>query len=416
MTTTSPDRERLREIARTIWSWATARSFAGSDPFDGLNSRLLAPFLSRSRLLRLLVIQGVKRSPLDLRPLLRIPPGVNPKGLALFLDGIGDMPWLPDRDRWRDWLVDEILSRASRPDGSSVIEPAERHEGLSSRILSGPMQFTGPFGWGYHFPWQSRAFLLPPYYPTVVATSFVVDAMEASRHPVYPLVARGAAEFVYNNLKRREERHGICFSYSPRDDTCVFNASLFAAKILLHASQFVPERADVYRQLALRSGEYVLFKQRDDGSWIYGEADHWTWIDNLHTGFNLQTLSFLAERLGRTDWSEQIGLGLTFYMQRLVEPDGTARYFVHRREPLDAHTFAQTTITLVALGDLHPDALPLAGRVLNRAVAELWDERRGGFRYQRHRRYTNRTIHARWNQAWMFRAIGAYLRATEDGS
>jgi len=58
-----PSRDELQRIAHRVWENLAATRFAGTDPYDGLNSRLLAPALRHSRLLRLAVIQGVKRSP-----------------------------------------------------------------------------------------------------------------------------------------------------------------------------------------------------------------------------------------------------------------------------------------------------------------------------------------------------------------
>ena len=66
-------------------AWCRARRYAGSDPFDALNSRLFqATPLRRSRLARLAWTQLFKRSPVNLRPLALVPPGRNAKGTALF--------------------------------------------------------------------------------------------------------------------------------------------------------------------------------------------------------------------------------------------------------------------------------------------------------------------------------------------
>src|SRR4030095_13180043 len=65
--------------------WCREHNFAGYDPFDALNSRVfqLTP-LNHSRAARLIWTQVLKRFPVNLRPLLRVPPQKNSKGLALF--------------------------------------------------------------------------------------------------------------------------------------------------------------------------------------------------------------------------------------------------------------------------------------------------------------------------------------------
>ena len=61
--------------------------FKGWDPYDGLNSRLFnaIPFLRKSAFCRLVMIQGFKRNPFNLRRLALIPKQHNAKGIGLFL-------------------------------------------------------------------------------------------------------------------------------------------------------------------------------------------------------------------------------------------------------------------------------------------------------------------------------------------
>jgi len=72
-----------------LFSWCAARDFAGHDPFDALNSRVLRSTpLSKSKNARFVWTQLVKRSPVDLRPWALVPPQRNPKGIALFALGL----------------------------------------------------------------------------------------------------------------------------------------------------------------------------------------------------------------------------------------------------------------------------------------------------------------------------------------
>src|SRR5438270_13895395 len=75
----------LTRIYDRLYAWSAALGFAGFDPFDGLNSRLFqaTPF-RKYRFPRLALTQLIKRSPVNLRPLLGVEPGVNPKAIALF--------------------------------------------------------------------------------------------------------------------------------------------------------------------------------------------------------------------------------------------------------------------------------------------------------------------------------------------
>ena len=69
--------------------YCESEGFKGWDPYDGLNSLLahaLLP-LKRSAILRLCVIQGFKRCPVNLRRLAMVPKEYNAKGIGLFLQG-----------------------------------------------------------------------------------------------------------------------------------------------------------------------------------------------------------------------------------------------------------------------------------------------------------------------------------------
>jgi len=214
---------------------------------------------------------------------------------------------------------------------------------------------------------------------------------------------------VQTSLHHRKTKAGVCISYSPRDNTCVYNASLFGAKILARAAGRTPANAALWLETARRAANYVLAQQRADGSWYYGEAAHWHWIDNLHTGFVLQTLAFLSEACDQPAWQDNILHGLAYYRRHLIRPDGTAFYHPDRPYPLDSHTFAQAALTCLALRHLDPTLIDLARLIIDRAIVLLWNERRGGFRFQQHAHYRINTIHLRWSQAWMFRAIAEFL-------
>jgi hypothetical protein len=410
---TTPD---LQAVAARIWTEAAARGFRGVDPYDALNSHLLAPLLPRSRFLRLAVIQGVKRCPVDLRPLLRVPPGLNPKGIALFLQGAGESPGRPAPPEARTDLADRLLSLASRPDGAPAFGTRAARPGLAAAVAAGEVAVPEQIGWGYDFPWQAMAFLQPPYYPTVVATSFAVDALAAGGSPALPAVLEGAARFVTGTLHCARLPEGVCFSYSPRDHARVYNASLFAAKILARAATAGGPAAAERTDLARAAAAYVVARQREDGAWLYGEAEHWRWIDNLHTGFVLETLDFLGRSLNMPDWDPAVARGLAWYRANLFAPDGTPYYYPGRAWPLDAHSAAQGALTFLALAHHGADHRTFARRIIERSVAELWDERRGGFITRRSRLVTDRTIYIRWSQAWMFTAICRCLAAEKGES
>jgi len=399
----------FQRIADSVLNWAQQRNFKGSDPYDGLNSRLLGRTLTRSRFFRLATIQAVKNFPINLRPVLRVPTGYNPKGLALFLSGMGYQQAAKPTDANKtniNNLEQMILSLASRPDGTPVFS---KDRALRKDITLEEVSNAGTFAWGYNFPWQSRAFLQPAWFPTVVCSSFILDALHDSNSEFYAAVAGSLSKFTEDTLNIHRDENGICFSYSPGDNTRVYNASLFAAKILARAAEFIEdsEQKHRYQNLAREACNYVQSKQREDGSWVYGEANHWQWVDNLHTGFVLETMKSISTILETTDYGRTIEKGLDYYRANLFTEDGKARYYCNSLYPLDPHSFAQGAITLEQLN--HHEQ---AEQVLCKAIDLLWDEKKKGFMFQRRKHYSIRQIHLRWSQAWMFKALSYFNSIT----
>lgn len=69
--------------------YCESQHFKGWDPYDGLNSKLFHafPLLKKSALCRLIIIQGFKRCPINLRSVAFVPKEYNAKGIGLFLQG-----------------------------------------------------------------------------------------------------------------------------------------------------------------------------------------------------------------------------------------------------------------------------------------------------------------------------------------
>jgi len=403
-------RASFEHVATAVWESSRRSRFSGTDPYDALRSTFLSGISRGSRLLRAALTRLVRTCPVDLRRMLGVPTGTNPKAISLFLSSAAERPSLPGSAVEIAYLQDLLLSMASVPGGRPALSPDRGLvEGISSECAEGRLLDGKAIGWGYDFPWQGRAFFQPAFAPTAVVTSFAVRAFERAGSPAAGPVALAAARFVRGSLHRSAFPEGICFSYSPRDATCVYNASLLAAGILLAAARHGgPDAVDDGR-LASEACRFVISRQKPDGSWEYGDGGSWSWTDGFHTGFVLESLGSISAELGRDDWLEAVGRGMEFYRRRLFDPEGTAFSAPGRRFPLDPHSFAQGAITFCSREDPAQEDRTFASRILARAVDLLWDGRRGGFIYSRGRVGRNAAIHSRWCQAWMLKAIAEVL-------
>ncbi|HEV7905457.1 MAG TPA: hypothetical protein VGO96_16570 [Pyrinomonadaceae bacterium] len=387
----------IEQAYETLAAWCRARDYAGHDPFDGLNSRLFQSTpLRRSRVARLAWTQLFKRAPFDLRRLARVPAGRNAKGTALFA--------LAALSRYR-------VTRTSEAER----EARELLDALSAAQLAG---WSGAC-WGYNFDWQGRAFFAPQGTPTIVPTAFAVRALVEAAHTFgdaeYVRAARGACEFILRDLKRSEESADeVCFSYTPSDDTRVFNASLLAGEALASVGGLTKEEALV--TLAVRAARYVVRRQQASGAWAYGAAGFQGWADNFHTAFVLTSLARIMRESAeaRDEFASSLGRGYEFWRANFFLADGWPKYYHDRQYPADAHSAGASVVALVELKDQLPDALALAGRVTRWTLENLRDPRRGCFYYQRRRFYTVRTPYMRWTQAWMLYALARQMEGMKD--
>ena len=388
---------------QSLLAWCRARNFSGYDPFDGLNSRLFnsLPF-KNSRTARLVITQGFKRLPVNLRPLAFVPAGKNPKGIALFA-----LAALADVRRARQ---SEITTE------SHVLEAPARN--LLNELLG--LQLTsasGASGWGYNFDWQGRAFFAPQGTPTVVPTAFAVRALtegyDALGDENYLSIARSACEFIRQDLNvTHETADEICWSYSPLDQPRVFNASLLAAETLATvATRLSDEQSrEEFFALALRGAHYVARAQRADGSWAYGADAYQGWADNFHTAYVLTSFRLIQKALPHpdADIARATERGYEFWRASFFCADGAPKYFHNQTYPLDPHATAAAVIALCELKDTMPDALRFAGHLARWAIENMQDAQ-GFFYYQRTKFYLNRNAYMRWTQGWMAYALARLL-------
>lgn len=375
--------------------------FMGWDPYDGLNSKVFSslPLLKKSGFLRLVMIQGFKRSPFNLRRAFMVPKEYNAKGIGLFLQGYCN-------------LYETVVSR---PDMESVLGSKEelilRINELAGILIG--MKSEGYSGacWGYNFDWQARLeFLFPKNTPTVVATAFCATALEHAAEITgeaeYLDVALSSSRFVLNDLHRTELGGGFLFSYSPLEgNDTVFNASLLGSKLLGMCYAHTGDRECL--EAARASALACCGAQSGDGSWVYGTSPVQGWIDSFHTGYNLDALTCYGETTGDRSFDDNIERGFGFYVDNFFEADGTPKYYHDRTYPIDIHCPGQLFVTLSRL-DRFGKCRALADRVMNWTIANMQDGR-GYFYYQLKKGLSSRIPYMRWSNAFMFNAMSCYI-------
>ena len=208
----------LEETIARLERYCRTHQWAGFDPYDALNSELFARTpLAKSHVARLALTQLLKRSPVNLRPLLRVAPQQEPKAIALFLTA--------------------YLKLAQHGDGASL----SRATHLARRLLELRSTERRYWCWGYSFPWQTRRELVPRFAPNLVCTSFaahaLLDAYENGLGSEFLATAVSAGEYIVNELYWHDgEQAGYAYPL-PHIKIPVHNASLLGAALLCRLSR-----------------------------------------------------------------------------------------------------------------------------------------------------------------------------------
>jgi hypothetical protein len=374
----------VNSITLELLDYCRTNDWAGYEPYDVLNSRIVAalPMLDR-RVPRLVLTQFLKRSPINLRAALRIPKTQNPKGLGLFLSGLVN------------------LSRAGLPVDKGDIP------GLIESLKNLRSKDTSYWCWGYNFPWQTRTVLVPRWSPNLVCTTFaasgLLDAFEFNHDASLLGMAASAAEFILDKLYWTNG--DVCgFGYPlPEVRNQVHNANLLAAALFCRIYKLTGEKQ--FLEPALSAARYTIGQQYPDGRWDYGQGSTQKWVDNFHTGFNLSALRAIGRTLGTTEFEESVSRGFRFWRDHFFREDGAVRYYHDRTYPIDTHCVAQSIITLLDLADLDAANTELAETVFAWARDRMWDKKKHYFYYRILRSCTIRTSYMRWTEAWMFLAL-----------
>lgn len=387
-------------------SYCETEDYKGWDPYDGLKSKVantLLP-LKHSAILRLCIIQGFKRCPVNLRRIAMVPKEHNAKGIGLFLQGYCNL-----------YKMIEKKGVAFKELGTTdeVLRKIRYLADLLLQMRSDKM-FPGEFHgacWGYNFDWQARRlFLFPAHTPTVVATNFcataLMEAYEVTHDKRYLEVALSAARFIIEDLHRSEYKDGFLFSYSklPGNDT-VFNASILGSRLLSYCYKYTGN--ETYKQLARKSIVACCAGQEEDGSWRYGMLPVQKWRDSFHTGYNLDGLIAYQENTGDNSFDENIAKGFDYYINHFFLDDGTPKYYDNQTYPIDIHCPGQLFVTLSRLHKFGAFR-QTAAKVLQWTIDNMQDPN-GYFYYQLKPGMSSKIPYMRWSNAFMFSALSFYL-------
>jgi hypothetical protein len=377
-------KSRIFESINRLSGWLERNEYRGYDTFDGLNARFVRPLTFNNKFLNTVLQQGVRRFPLNLRPLLGVRKDLSTKGMGFLARGFmrlhnatGEKDWAEKAEFCLQWLIQK-----------------------QSKGYSGAC-------WGNHFDYQSRSFYLPKGVPTIVWTSLIghafLDGYEHFANQQYLQIAVSACEHIMKDLEKYPDGEGTCLSYIPNGKSLVHNANTLGASLLARTYFFT--RDEEYRAVAQNAIQYTAQYQRSDASWYYGEKANLHWVDNFHTAYVLDCFKYYAAATSDNRFERNQTSGYEYWKKTFFLPDGTPRYYDHKTLPIDIQCCSQAIDTLVFFQDRDPESLALALKIADWTIEHMQDHT-GYFYYRRYSPWlVNRTPTLHWGQATMLCAL-----------
>ncbi|MBS3917365.1 MAG: hypothetical protein KG012_00615 [Deltaproteobacteria bacterium] len=377
----------LEQSIRKLERWIEDHNYKGYDPADGLTS-YLRPLTFGNLFLDRLLMQLIWRSPINLRPLLGVKPLDSNIGRGYMAWGYLTMFKMNGNEAYKD-------------------KAASCLEWLKNNKAPGFEHYS----WGKMFDFASRGGRQGKYKPITVWTSLIgqafLDAHEVIGDAEYLDIASDICEWILE-LPRNHTGSGLCLNYTAfwDGDCTIHNQSMLAAAMLARTAKY-SGNSD-YLKVAKEAITYTCTRQLPDGSWYYGEDSTYHWIDNFHTGYNLDALKCYIENTNDKTYENNLKQGFDFFKNNFFESTGRPKYYHNRTYPIDSQCCSQAIETLANFSDYDQSSLELGMRVARWTIENMQD-RTGYFYFMRYPLMTLKVPMIHWAQATTYKALTALL-------
>ena len=384
----------LSELTKSmdrVEAWVEKYNYKGYEPFDGLGSPFRV-FTFGSIFLDRLLMQAVRQSPVNLRPILGIPRKDSTKGR-------GYMAW-GYLTRYRATKNPDHLKKAE-----ACLDWLDGHKSPSFEKHS----------WSNSFDFASRGGRYTKNDPIIVWTSHIthayLDAFEITGNQRWLKIADSACQWIMA-LPRNRTETGNCLGYlASSGNPTIHNASMLGAAALARTGKHTGNAA--YTEVARSAIEYTCSRQLPDGAWWYGETENAHWIDSFHTGYNLDSLLYYMEATGDDAWRSHLMKGISYYKNHFFGPDGRPHYYHNRAYPIDSQCAGQGIETLTLFSDLDPECLPLAQKVATWTINNM-QAADGHFHYRHYPWGKAKTGMLHWSQGVIYKGLSVLTLKLES--
>jgi len=392
--------EIIENSILSLYRYVKENGWEGFDPYDGLNSKLTSCISGRNKWIRVFFVQLNKSLPINIRGILRIKKGIHIKGMGLFASAflklfrtLGDFNFLEEAVSCLDFL---------------------KYKSLIGRYPD--------HCWGDYFEYQpasssltSNATNIPDIINTVVCASAFLEYYKITGDGESLAIAASSRNFIIDTLYVNKDGKAF-FKYTPASEpnAITYNASTHGAMLLARINEYIEDPQNL--QIAQKVIDYVVSKQKPNGSWYYSEADGNEKMQiDFHQGFILDDLYDFIRYAKPSDdrYIKALLKGADFYRNEQFLSDGRTKWRWPRLYPIDIHNQAQGIITFSRLSEIEPEHLDFARKIAFWTIRNM-QGKNGEFYYQKWRLFTNKIPYMRWGQAWMMLALGCLLEKYQN--
>jgi rhamnogalacturonyl hydrolase YesR len=378
--------EKVKNSILKVEKWVEDHKYIGYEPFDGLSS-YLRPLTFGNLFAERVLLQIGRQSPINLRPLLGIKPLESTKGMGYMAAGYLLMLKLTGQINYREKAVKSLQWLMTNK------SPTSKH-----------------YSWANHFDYAGRIGRYSKHESTIVWTALIgqtfLKGYEILGESRYLDVARSVCEWILNLPRERTDK-GVCISYLTPYQGSIHNSNMLGAAMLARTAKIIGDRG--YLNVAKEAMEYSCARQLPHGAWYYGEAPMYHWIDNFHTGYNLDSLKCYLESTNDKCYEDNLRRGFEYFKNTFFEGNGRPKYYHNRVYPVDSQCASQAIDTLANFSDYDESSLDLALMVANWTIDHMQDKT-GYFYYRQYPTGIKAKIPMfHWAQATTYKALAFLL-------
>ncbi len=380
--------KKIEQSFQKLSDYLAHNDFKGYEYDDLLASPFVNTLTFNSLWLKIIAVQVSKRFFINVRPLLGVPKLHSTKAFGFIVKGYlchylatGDDRYIPTVKKSLQWLMDH-----------------------ASKGYSG-------YCWGNDFDFASRAGYFKKELPTIVWSAHIQESFELAYKvlgdEIYKEVVIRVADFTEKDLERIHDDSGFCIAYAPGIKAQIHNSNLLAVATLLRGWKY--SHNPLYFETAKNAVNWTLQKQNPDGSWYYGAVPMLHWIDNYHTGYNLDCFCTAQNIAGKDFVSDEvIDSTYQYWKKNFFEPDGQPKFYNNSLYPADIQACAQAIESFSKYSIREADAGLHAQKIAEWTVANM-QKPNGSFRYRIYKHWTYNLEAIHWGQATMLSSLGHLL-------